>query len=312
VATGEDDLQPLFLVNGAPLAGTYRLDGMLQGPLGPDGPADSDLIAWTAATKAGGLHFHLSLEGNSFSIVADPAIGKTSAIPAADLAAHLAGALENLIGLLPPASRPGAFSTVRSEEFRPGTAVQTVYMIRPTGAVAAEQRVVETATAAAPPEITARSLRRAALPALLLLMAGLFASSFFIDYRKLFTDARDQIAPLAKEEIILDTTALGGCVEVELAGIEPSRDSLVLRLKRGPRWNEAIQSTPAESSTGWPDFLARQAVHQRRLRVDFLSKDGKPLGSGEISLESLHPGESGEVVVGARLAERLAKVVVRP
>ena len=190
--------------------------------------------------------------------------------------------------------------------------MQTVYVIRPTGAIAAEQRVVETATAAAPPEITARSLRRAALPALLLLTAGLFASSFFIDYRRLLTDARDQIAPLAKEEITLDTKALGGCVDVELAGIEPSRDSLVLRLKRGPRFVEATQSTPASSDADWTVFLARQAVHQRRLRVDFLGKDGKPLGSGEISLESLHHGESGEVAVSARLAERLAKVVIRP
>ena len=158
MATGEDDLQPLHLVNGAPLAGTYRLDGMFQGPLGPDGPAETDLIAWTAATKARGLHFHLSLEGNSFSIVADPAVGKTSALPAVDLS----------------------------------------------------------------------------------------------------------------------------------------------------------QSTPGNSDADWAVFLARQAVHQRRLRVDLLSKDGKLLGSGEISLEFLHHGESGEVVVSARLTERLAKVVVRP
>lgn len=312
MAAGAHDLQPLPVVNGTPLAGTYRLDGMLQGPLGPAGPADSDLVAWTAAAKAGGLHFHLALEGNSFSIVADPAAHKTSALPAADLAAHLAGALENLIGLLPETSRAGAFSTVRSEEFRPGSAVQTLYVIRPSGAVAAEQRVVETNTTPAPPEITPKSLRRAALPALLLLMAGLFASSFFIDYRKIFSNARDQIAPLAKEEITLDASALGGCVEVELTGIVPARDTLVLQMKRGPQWNEAIASMPASGSTDWPVFLARQAVHQRRLRVDFLNKEGKTVGSGEISLESLHQRDDVEVAVVARLAERLAKVVVRP
>lgn len=312
MATGAHDFQSLPVVNGAPLAGTYRLDGMLQGPLGPAGPADSDLIAWTSAAKAGGLHFHLALEGSSFSIVADPAVRKTSALPAADLSAHLAGALENLVGLLPETSRAGAFSTVRSEEFRPGSAVQTVYMIRPSGTVSAEQRVIETATTPAPPEITARSLRRAALPALLLLMAGLFASSFFIDYRKLFADARDQVAPLAKEEIALDATALGGCIEVELTGIAPARDTLLLRLKRGPRWGEAIESTPAGSSTDWPLFLARQAVHQRLLRVEFRNKEGKPIGSGVINLESLHQRDDVEVAVVARLTERLAKVVVRP
>lgn len=312
MAAGAHDFQPLPVVNGAPLAGTYRLDGMLQGPLGPAGPADSDLIAWTAAAKSEGLHFHLALEGNSFSIVADPAVRKTSALPAADLSAHLAAALGNLVCLLPESSRPGAFSTVRSEEFRPGSAVQTVYVIRPSGTVAAEQRVVETATTPAPPEITARSLRRAVLPALLALIAGLFASSFFIDYSKLFADARDQVAPLAIEEITLDTTALGGCVEAEITGIVPGRDTLKLRLKRGPRWSEAVQSTPAGSSTDWAVFLARQAVHQRRLRVDFLDKDGMPVGSAEISLESLHQRDDVEVAVVARLAERLAKVVVRP
>lgn len=293
----------------APVAGTYRLDGMLQGPA----PAsEQDLRAWTAAAKSAGLHFHLALEGGSFSIVADPAVHRISRLPVSDLTEHLSTALDNLLELLPDDGASIAFSTVRSEEFLQDRAVQTLYVVRPPGRIAAEQRTVEVQTEAAPPEFNSSSLRRVIPLALILILAGLFISSFFIDYRKLFADAKERVAPLTLEEISLDGSALGDYVHAELGGIDKARNSLVFRLKRGAKWDQALNSTPAESMKDWQGFLMCQAIQQRRLRIEFRDKDGVLIGNGELALSALHDKESAELLVAPNLVGHLAKVVLRP
>jgi hypothetical protein len=296
----------------SPVAGTFRLDGMLQASLPPNRPVAGDMEAWTASAKASGLHFHLSIDGSNFSIVADPAVEKTSKLAKPDLETLLVDALDALLSFLPAPARPQAFSTIRSEEFRPGAAVQTLYTVGPDGAVASEQRTVDIDTEEAPPEITPASLQRAALPALVVLLVALLVSSFFIDYRKLFTEARDRVVPLAKEEVTVDHSALGKFIEVELAGVDNKRNALIFKLKRGPEWDRAFSSPPAESTTDWPAFMTQLAIHQRRLRIELFDKDGKTLSSGEMNLEALHQKETAEIAVYAKLRERLAKVVIRP
>ncbi len=303
------DPQPLLGVSEAPTAGTYRLDGMLQGPVPP---SEGDLHAWTATAKSAGLHFHLAIEGGSFSIVADPAVQRISALRTQDLSQHLVAALESLLSLLPESGQQVAFSTVRSEEFLPGRAIQTLYVIRSPGVVAAEQRTVDMQTKAAPVEISPTSLRRAIPLALILILAGLFISSFFIDYRKLFRDAREQMSPITAEGITLDKEALRDCIDAEIKGIDKGRNGLIFALKRGPQWQQALQSKPGDSAADWPVFLIRQAIQQRRLRIEFQDKDGTLIGSGELGLGALHDKESAEVVIAPALSGRLAKVIFRP
>ena len=218
----------------SPVAGTFRLDGMLQGSLPPNRPVAGDMNAWAASAKASGLHFHLSIDGSNFSIVADPAVQKVSRLAKPDLETLLVDALDALL------------------------------------------------------------------------------SSFFIDYRKLFTEARDRVVPLAKEEVTVDHSALGKFIEVELAGVDNKRNALIFKLKRGPEWDRAFSSSPAESTTDWPAFMTQLAIHQRRLRIELFDKDGKTLSSGEMNLEALHQKETAEIAVYAKLRERLAKVVIRP
>jgi hypothetical protein len=201
---------------------------------------------------------------------------------------------------------------VRSEEFHDGQAVQTLYVIRPPGKIAAEQRTVEVQTKAAPPEFSATALRRTIPLALILLLASLFASSFFIDYRKLFADAKEHVAPLTAEGISIDAAALGEYVQAELGGIDKARNSLVFRMKRGGKWEQALRSTPAESMKDWQEFLMCQAIQQRRLRLEFRDKEGALIGTGEMALGTLHDKESAEIAVAPSLSGRLAKVVFRP
>jgi len=321
-------------MNDTPVAGTFRLDGMIQGPLPPDIPVTADIKAWVMSAKASGLNFHLSVDGGGFSIVTDPCVQATSRLAKPDLEALLCDALDALLTLLPLTCRGGVYSTVRSEEFRPGIALQTLFTAQSDGTFASEQRVVQVETQTPPPEITAASIRRAAVPALIVLILVLLGSMYFIDYHKLFSAARDRVVPLTKEEVTVNQTALGKAIEVELVGIDSAHNALLFQLKRGsdwnralssspqvqghprqpewPTWNRALSSPPQETPANWPDFLMRLAIHQSRLRIELYDKDDKMLSSGELCLDPLKAKPSAQVAVIVTLSERLAKIVIRP
>ena len=299
-------------MNDAPVAGTYRLDGMIQGPLPPDRPVAEDLKAWILSARAMGLHFHLSMEGPGFSIITDPRVQPTYRLAQQDLETLLSDALGALLTLLPATCRGGVCSTVRSEEFRPGIAIQTIFMAQPDGTVASEQREVRIETQDPRPELTAASIRRVALPALIVLLVVLLGSMFFIDYRKLFSAARDRVVPLTRQEVTVNQSALGKVVEVELAGIDHPHSVLVFQIKRGSDWDRALASSPQEIPANWEDFLICLAIHQSRLRIELYDKDDNNLGVGEISLDALRAKPSAKVAVAANLSERLARIVARP
>jgi len=299
-------------MNSIPVAGTYRLDGMLQGPLPPVPGMAGDFQAWTESARSAGLHFHLSTEGPGFAMVTDPAVRQTSGLPSTDLAKLVEDALEALISLVPEESRGGLFSTVRSEEFRPGMAIQVVYAVRPDGRVASQRREVAVDTAEPRPELTVAAFRRFLKPVAALLAIMLAASYFLVDYRKLFTSARERVTPLAKEEVTIDLSGAGKLLEIELTAVDPSRSSLRFHLKRGADWDRALASTPQESLTNWPEFAARLAIHQGRMGIEFLDKDGNLLGNGTIHLGELHRKPASDLEITAHLQGRLSRIVVHP
>ena len=57
------------MIGETPVAGTFRLDGMIEGPLPGDRDTIEDINTWLAAAKADGLHFHFGMDGPNFSIV---------------------------------------------------------------------------------------------------------------------------------------------------------------------------------------------------------------------------------------------------
>lgn len=294
-----------------PTAGTFRLDGMLQASLGGNEETADRLQSWVKDARKMGLHFHLQLEGNGFSLLGAPQTCKTSTLGGRDLSDLMQDALDSLLDLMPGPGPQGTLSTIRSEEFRPGIVVRTLYSVGVDGKISVEQRSLDIKTAEAPPEFNPVSLRKYALPGLVALLLGLFVSSFFIDYRKLFQEARDQVAPFNKEEVTLDTASLGDVVAVKLVDVDSRRSALILEINRGPGWDRAGQSKPSDQ-VSWREFLINQAVHTGKLTVELRSKDGVVLSRGEISLEALREKSKAEVAVVARVRDRLATVVIRP
>ncbi len=299
-------------MSATPQAGTYRLDGMLQGPMSAGD--DHALRAWADSAKAAGLHFHLRVEGGTFSFVADPVVRKSSGLKGGDLKSVMAAGLNAMLELLPPSQGNGCFSTLRSEEFLPGRAVQTLYPVGPDGRIHPEQRTTDIDTAEAAPEITSASLRRAVLPALVALLLVLFVSTFFIDYRRLFSDARERLAPLQKEELVirLDTGGID-YLAFELLKVDAKRNTLVFKLSRGSDWDFAMAASPADATAyGWKEYTTLLAIREGRLRIGLHDNEGKLLVTREIEIRGLMETESIEIAVVARTEGRIATVSLFP
>lgn len=298
---------------GKPMAGTFRLDGMLQGPLPPDQETVDDILRWVKSAEAGGIHFHLSMDGGSYSLVADSAHQRTSRLKGADLGTALSDGLNALLEFLPPSGRTGSFSTVRSEEFRDGIAVQTLYPIGMDGRVSPERRTVDAPTSAAPPEIDPVSLRRAIFPAIIALLLILFVSTFFIDYRKLFSNARDRLVPLSKEELVVSQEFAGDYLVFDLAEVDNKKSALVFHLARGADWKRAMESKPADASAAdWTEFATLLAIHRGRFRIELYDKERKLIGTREIDTRELLENESMDIAIVVKSSQRIARAVLRP
>ena len=232
-------------MSGKPTAGTFRLDGMLRGPT-PDPHTVQDIESWVATARKGGCLFHLSVDGAEFSLVPDPAAQPTSKLPNEDLDTILAEGLESLLKLLPPESLPSVFSTLRSEQFHPGEAIQTVYALSPDGTVNTEQRTVDVQTEDPPPELTFANVKKAIIPTLLIVVVLLFISSFFINYSKLRSEAKDTFVPLKKEEVTIENKSVSDYIVVDLTDVEKGK-MLHFEIKRGPKWDSALTSKPSDT-----------------------------------------------------------------
>lgn len=296
-----------------PLVGTFLIDGMLQGPLPPDTDVVDDFETWVGSAKSKGLHLHLRVEGGSYSLVADPAIRKISTLNGDDLESLFTEVLQSLLDLLPLEIRVRAFSTLRSEEFRPGAAAQTLYAVGPDGEIQTEQRMVNVETGHAAPGITRASLRRIGLPALVALLLVLLVSIFFVDSRQLIGAARDRITPLKKDELVVRHEVATDILTLELIEVDRRKNTLVFRLSRGPGWSAAVEAGPADAmSMDWPEFITLLAIRHGRLRIALLDKDDRLLVSQEIDVRGLQERESIRIELVANPRDRIATVILQP
>ncbi len=303
--------QSFSRMNELPTAGTFRLDGMLQGSIPSDADTLAELQAWADSAKSGEVIFHLRVEGGSYSLVADASVRKISRLKGKDLETVIVDKLQELLDILPPELRARSFSTIRSEEFRPGSAVQTIYTVGRDGLVKSEQRVVDADTAEAMPEITPASIRRGLLPAFVVILLMLFVSTFFVDYRKIFTDGWERLAPLKKEEILVKQDLTEDFVTLNLNEVIRKKDALIFTLKRGEKWDAAMQATPAAATQlDWQEFNTLMAIRQGRCRITLLDKNGKQFLTREIDLNELQDQESIKVVVVSKSSVRISSAVL--
>ncbi len=151
-------------------SGTFRIEGMLQGPMPNDGgECQSKINAWMAAAKQKGLAFSLDGTGGQFSLLAENRTMRSSTLAdGGGVSASLKVIFEKALECFPVQDRMGLFSTLRSIEYRPGSEVQSIYAVVPPGSIDFQERVLDADTAVPAPELTQQGKIKIALPIALL------------------------------------------------------------------------------------------------------------------------------------------------
>lgn len=289
--------------------GTFTLDGLLEGRLGDEGFGAAELRSWAARAGDRGLHFSVEVEGNVFSV-----LGVRRAVSTADLGDEpsraVAGALEDLLDEMPPDTRAGAMSTLRSIEYRKGEQVQTLYVLTPAG-LDVRQRRIDAETVSPAPPMTGKQKLRLALTGLGVAALALLVSSVFVDYRALLGRVADSMTPVSADDIAVDVGPFATSFSVDKKAIAKGSRALVLTLKRGegfPLSDQDIQKRCDEAK----DVRARltaEALARGYVRCECFDKEGKYLYSALVRVAGLRKKTRLEIALGLpKEGPRVAKV----
>jgi hypothetical protein len=211
--------------------GTILLDGLIEAALAASAQVEDGLRGWVEKAEAAGLGFSLRIESGSCSLLASDRPIEAAAL-GADPAARIREMLEELPRLFPSESRRSLFSPLRTIEYRKGEEVQTLYFIAPDGAIRVGQRTVEARTVAPPQPVTARQRLRMAALGVLIAVAILGVSAFFVDYRGLVRDALDRFSPLNPDAMKVEMSPFAEYFTVEKKAASGGARALLLTLKR--------------------------------------------------------------------------------
>jgi hypothetical protein len=297
------------------LEGTIVLDGLIEGRFPDDPDAEDKLRKWVRFMGDMGIVFNLDYSGTSFSLLPDEAPADGRHLGARPHDAIRQG-LDQLLELLPAESRPQAFSTLRSAEYRKGEEVQALYAVGPDARVQVETRTVEAQTVAPPQPMTVGQRVRAVGLGLLVAAALLGVMSLFVDMRGLFTELIGGMTSIDADTVEVDLKGLAPFVQVQKKEVDRRRGALVLTLKRTeafPQTDEDLQKAFAAAGDDLTRRLAVEALARGYVRCDLYDEDGKFFAPAELRLVGLRTNESVEAAVPTTIGSnryRLARVVV--
>lgn len=291
--------------------GTVSLDGLLEGRFAGESFTADDLMFWASRAAEHHLHFSVETDGNSFSV-----LGERRPVKAADIgddpARTIADSLDALLDKMPPPTRGGAMSTLRSVEYRKGEEVQTLYVIV-GGRVDVRQRTIEARTTApvAPP--TRKEKVRMALMGLAVALLVFLASSIFVDYRAIYTNIVDAVVPVSADELVVDTGPFGesfSVVKKEVVSVRGGGRAIVLTLNRGKTFPVTADQAQKlfDDANDLPTRLATESLARGYVRCEFFDKEGKFLTVAPARIAGLRKAETLEVALplparGARVAK---------
>jgi hypothetical protein len=295
-----------------PLEDTYVLEGMLQGPMPGQSEAAAALEAMGPTLGGKNAHFSFQREGRRFSLLADEETHDTRVFHPLTLSASIQQALEKIMGLLSPPERTQVFSTLRCREYRMGCEQQTVYQIFPPGMVQVQSRDTPANVQTRPQAWTRKEKILLGMGAAGILGLAAGVSTLFVDYRAMFGRALTNIRGTSLTELKVDAAPLGEYVKVEAKELNTAKDTLVLTLSRGPKWEEGLKSARPAANADWPTALAIEALQKKYAMVFLIDTDGRVVRSSVLPLDGLIADEQCTFAVEFGSGRVLRKVVVRP
>lgn len=293
--------------------GTFKVEGMLEGPLPADGgDCEAKIKTWVAAARATGLTFSLDRSGGHFSLLADERLLQSSTFAAgAGLGEKLQSMFERLLEAFPVQMRMELFSTLRSTEYRPGSEVQTIYAVAPPGTIDSQERSVEADTVAPLPQLTSQGKRRIAVLGLFMLL--LLGAIGFLVFKPQLKDAADSLTGLKVEDIKLELAGFEGFISVAMQKVDKSKGGLAVEVSEGELWTQLVADPAARipADLEWNRLLAAQSLRRGYVRCELFDKDGKFLGSSELRLHDLLKADKQKVSAVIALPRGNRPAVIR-
>ncbi len=292
--------------------GTIVLDGLLEGnlPAAHDG-ADA-MRAWIRSVHTMGLLFSLEVDGDRFSLLADPravSVDRLSTEPHERIAAVLDELLENFS----PDERRGLLSTLRSMEYRPGVEVQTVYAIGADGAIDPRTRSVDAKTVKPPEPMSPRERVKLALMGLGVAAVLFGISAIFVDYGSLFDTVVDRIMPFDADSVAVETGSFGEYFTVDKQQAKRGGKVLILTLKRGkafPVDDAALQKLQDAAGESVSARMTLDALARGYVRCECFDKKGKFLTFTMQRISALREKETVELILPLPVTPRPTRVVI--
>jgi len=257
------------------LEGTFRLDGLIEGPMFSE--EDEGLIhAFVQEARKHGMRFHVSTDGGRFSVLPDAAPVRLEA-GAASADALVAARLERWLADYLPEERARLMSTLRSVEYVPGKEKQTLYGIHPGGKVTVDQRVVDAETAA---PASPGDWRAAVKPALLAAAAfGIIVgvSAFFVPYGDILAKAWRSVRPYDLRTLALEAGTYGEFLRVGEVAFAKRSDMIritLLPLEAFPRTEAQFDAAWRKAGDSLRSRLALEALMRGYVTCEFYDADG--------------------------------------
>jgi hypothetical protein len=266
--------------------GTFRLDGIIEGPVPgtTDGPVD--LRRWASSATRNQVAFSLEVDGGTFSALAMDTVASVTAVGSVEDA--VSGQLDAMLQVFPPAQRTAVCSTVRSMEYQPGSEIQTLYAVGPDGQIHTEQRRIDAHTTRPPEPLTGKEKLRVGLTALMIFGVLFAISTIFVDYRGMWQNMKDKATSLDQEQIEWVNPAYKPYFVVDQAEF-PKRSLLRLTMSRTeafPTTPEKLEALSASAKTV-QDRLVVDALGRGYLRGEWADKEGKILGVVPLRIRGL-------------------------
>lgn len=296
------------------IEGTLVLDGLIQGRLADD---NDEVIAklheWVKFLAGLGVHFSLQTAGATFSLLPD-----NRPLPAQPLGQQpedsLQQAIEQLAQLFPEPQHGQLFSTLRSNEYRKGEEVQTVYTLV-QGAVRRHSRTVEADTTPPPEPISTKEKVKLGAISAGIFVAVLAVAMLIPGVRAMFGEVVDVVRPFHADEIKVELGQYKKFFTLSVDDKESNRAEWFLRFKRTadfPKNNQQLDEAAKAAGESVAGRLAVESLARGYVQADLFDAENKFLGTINLRIADLQKDSSIEGKVPVPQKTKPARLVLIP
>ena len=294
---------------------TYRLEGLIQGPLPPGPDGLSVIKKLTADFNRNGLRLSACFDDSQFKLTAENVTRDTEEIHPLEVDLMVHHALEKLLAAYPADLRMQIFSTLRSREYRPDLEVQSVYLVIYPGQVKVERREVAAEVAPRPAPLSVKN-QFAYIAAAVGILAFLgWASTSLVEYRDLGEQKLSNLRGTRVEDLRVDDKSLVGFVRIVETDIAKQPESvIILTLRKGTKWPDDVTPLPPDSKGYTPAYRAafRAAIEERELTVVLRDDQGVQTIS-KVSIQEFFVDDKQEITVRIPFGTKVVRdLILRP